>query len=165
MASSYVKFFLHVSKEEQQKRFLERIENPDKNWKFSLNDVNERQHWDEYMEAYEDTIRHTASEDAPWYVVPADQQMVHARGGGGGGHRRSRPLDLHYPEVSAAKQEELAAARKALLAAKSATYLGDAVKDRHASRHALQHSGTAAHPCACGSWEQRGASMMLTPLA
>jgi PPK2 family polyphosphate:nucleotide phosphotransferase len=69
-----LKFFLHLSKEEQRQRFLKRIEDPDKNWKFSMKDVEERQHWEEYMEAYEDTIRHTASKYAPWYVVPADNK-------------------------------------------------------------------------------------------
>ena len=69
-----LKFFLHVSKEEQQKRFLERLDNPDKNWKFSLNDAKERGFWDDYMDAYEQTIRETATEDSPWYVVPADNK-------------------------------------------------------------------------------------------
>ena len=68
------KFFLHVSKEEQKKRFLERLEKPSKNWKFSPNDVKERQCWDDYMYAYEDMIRHTATKHAPWYVVPADNK-------------------------------------------------------------------------------------------
>src|SRR5258708_20368843 len=67
-----VKFFLHLSKEEQKRRFLERLDTPDKNWKFSLSDVQERQCWVAYQEAYEDMIRHTASEHAPWFVVPAD---------------------------------------------------------------------------------------------
>lgn len=68
------KFYLHVSKEEQERRFMERIENPEKNWKFSASDVKERQHWDDYMKAFEDMIRNTATEDAPWYVVPADNK-------------------------------------------------------------------------------------------
>ncbi len=68
------KFFLHVSKEEQKKRFLERIDNPEKNWKFSSADAKERGHWDEYMKAYEDMIRNTATKDSPWYVVPADNK-------------------------------------------------------------------------------------------
>jgi PPK2 family polyphosphate:nucleotide phosphotransferase len=69
-----VKFFLHVSKAEQKRRFLERLDRPEKNWKFSAADAHEREHWDEYMEAYEDTIRNTASKHAPWYVVPADNK-------------------------------------------------------------------------------------------
>jgi len=68
------KFFLHVSKEEQKKRFLERIDNPDKNWKFEFGDVKERESWNDYMHAYEDMIRNTATEDSPWYVVPADNK-------------------------------------------------------------------------------------------
>ena len=76
------KFFLHVSKDEQKKRFLERLDNPDKNWKFSANDARERGFWDKYMEAYEDTIRETATDDAPRYVGSRGSQMVHA------GHRR-----------------------------------------------------------------------------
>jgi PPK2 family polyphosphate:nucleotide phosphotransferase len=110
------KFFLHVSKKEQKRRFLERIENPQKNWKFSASDAAERGHWREYMEAYEDIIRHTATEHAPWYVVPADNKwftrlvvaaaVIDALGS----------LDLAYPEVGKDKLKELAAARKALLA-------------------------------------------------
>jgi PPK2 family polyphosphate:nucleotide phosphotransferase len=69
-----VKFFLNVSREEQKKRFLDRINDPSKNWKFSLNDVQERDHWKHYMEAYEDTIRNTATKHAPWYVIPADHK-------------------------------------------------------------------------------------------
>ena len=68
------KFFLHVSKKEQKRRFLERVENPDKNWKFSASDMKERGFWNQYMEAYEDTIRQTATKEAPWYVVPADNK-------------------------------------------------------------------------------------------
>ena len=79
-----LKFFLNVSKEEQRKRFLDRIEEPAKRWKFSMGDVAERKLWDKYMAAYEDMIRQTSRPEAPWFVVPADQQMVHAAGGGGG---------------------------------------------------------------------------------
>ena len=68
------KFFLHVSKAEQKKRFLERADSPDKNWKFSASDMAERVHWDEYQKAYEDMIRNTATRDSPWYVVPADNK-------------------------------------------------------------------------------------------
>lgn len=72
--TAILKFFLHVSKKEQKRRFLERIDDPTKNWKFSLGDLKEREYWDDYMGAYEDAIRHTASEHAPWYVVPADHK-------------------------------------------------------------------------------------------
>jgi polyphosphate kinase 2 (PPK2 family) len=109
-----VKFFLHVSRKEQKRRFMERLRTPDKNWKFSASDVKERQCWDEYQEAYEDMIRHTASEHAPWYVVPADnkwftrlvvaQAVVDALKG----------MDLKYPKVSDAEQAALAQARQQL---------------------------------------------------
>src|SRR6476646_3673906 len=112
------KFFLHVSKDEQQKRFLERLDNADKNWKFSVNDARERGFWDKYMETYEETIRETATEDSPWYVVPADHKWFTRVVVAAAVIDALASLDLRYPEVSAAKQEELAAARKALLAAK-----------------------------------------------
>jgi PPK2 family polyphosphate:nucleotide phosphotransferase len=110
------KFFLHVSKKEQKKRFLERLEDPEKNWKFSANDLKERAFWDDYMQAYEDMIRHTATADAPWYVVPADNKwftrvVVAAAVVGTLGS-----LDLKYPKVPAEKLKELAAAKRALLA-------------------------------------------------
>ena len=69
-----LKFFLHLSKKEQKKRFLERLEDPEKNWKFSMSDALERQHWEKYMQAYEDMIRNTSTKHAPWYVVPADHK-------------------------------------------------------------------------------------------
>jgi PPK2 family polyphosphate:nucleotide phosphotransferase len=112
------KFFLHVSKEEQQKRFLERLDNPDKNWKFSANDAKERGFWDKYMEAYEETIRETATADAPWYVVPADRKWFTRVIVAAAVIDALASLDLHYPEVSAVKREELAAARETLLAQK-----------------------------------------------
>jgi PPK2 family polyphosphate:nucleotide phosphotransferase len=110
------KFFLHVSKKEQKKRFLERLENPEKNWKFSPNDLKERAFWNDYIQAYEDMIRHTATKDAPWYVVPADNKwftrlVVAAAVAGTLGS-----LDLSYPKVGAVKLKEFAAAKRALLA-------------------------------------------------
>jgi PPK2 family polyphosphate:nucleotide phosphotransferase len=111
-----LKFFLHVSKAEQKRRFMERLDNPEKNWKFSASDVAERGHWSEYQQAYEEAIRNTASKHAPWYVVPADNKwftrlvvaaaVVDAMAG----------LKLHYPVISAAKRQELAAARRKLQA-------------------------------------------------
>jgi len=108
------KFFLNLSKEEQKKRFLKRLEEPDKNWKFSASDVTERERWHEYMAAYEEMIQHTATPHAPWYVVPADKKwytrlvvaaaIIHAL----------EELNLHYPTVDAAKRKELKAARIAL---------------------------------------------------
>lgn len=109
------KFFLHVSKKQQRRRFLERIENPDKNWKFSASDVAEREHWGEYMAAYEDMIRHTASEEAPWYVVPADNKWFTRLVVGAAIIETLASLDLNYPQVGKGKLKELAAAKAALL--------------------------------------------------
>ena len=109
------KFFLHVSKKEQKRRFLERIENPEKNWKFSASDAAEREHWDEYMEAYEDMIRHTATKDAPWYVVPADNKWFTRVVVAAAVIDALASLDLKYPEVGKDKLKELAAAKQALL--------------------------------------------------
>ncbi len=109
------KFYLHVSKEEQEKRFMERIENPEKNWKFSASDVKERQHWDDYMKAFEDMIRNTATEDAPWYVVPADNKWFTRLVVAAAIIDALASLDLHYPKVDDKKLEELAAAKKTML--------------------------------------------------
>jgi PPK2 family polyphosphate:nucleotide phosphotransferase len=110
------KFFLHVSKKEQKKRFLERIEEPEKNWKFSANDAKERKYWDDYMEAYEDMIRNTASKAAPWYVVPADNKWFTRVVVGAAIIEALDDLDLKYPKVGEDKLAELAAAKKDLLA-------------------------------------------------
>jgi PPK2 family polyphosphate:nucleotide phosphotransferase len=110
------KFFLHVSNKEQKKRFLERIEEPEKNWKFSANDAKERQHWDDYMEAYEDMIQNTATKEAPWYVVPADNKWFTRVVVAAAVIDALADLDLHYPEVSDEKLKELGVAKKALLA-------------------------------------------------
>ena len=109
------KFFLNVSKKEQKRRFLERIENPDKNWKFSASDAAEREHWDEYMEAYEDMIRHTASDHAPWYVVPADNKWFTRVVVAAAVIETLASLDLKYPKVDKDKLKELAAAKSALV--------------------------------------------------
>ena len=109
------KFFLHVSKKEQKRRFLARLEQPKKNWKFSADDIRERQYWDDYQHAYEQMIRHTATKNAPWYVVPADNKwfthLVVAAAIVG----TLEDLDLSYPPVATAKRKELEAARKLLL--------------------------------------------------
>jgi PPK2 family polyphosphate:nucleotide phosphotransferase len=112
------KFFLHVSKKEQKQRFLERLENPEKYWKFSANDAKERAHWDDYMEAYEDTIRHTATKDAPWYVVPADNKWFTRVVVAAAVIEALDSLDLHYPKVDKQRLKELAVAKRALLAGK-----------------------------------------------
>jgi PPK2 family polyphosphate:nucleotide phosphotransferase len=109
------KFFLHVSKKEQKKRFLERLENPKKHWKFQAGDVQERERWDDYMEAYEDMIRHTATKHAPWYVVPADNKWFTRMVVGAAIIDALASLDLRYPELSPAKLKDLAAAKRALL--------------------------------------------------
>ncbi len=108
------KFFLNLSKKEQRKRFLKRLEDPEKNWKFSPSDVAERAYWNDYMNVYQDAIQHTATPHAPWYVVPADHKwytrlvvaaaVVHAL----------EKLHLSYPKVDAVKRKELEAAREAL---------------------------------------------------
>ena len=112
------KFFLHVSKKEQKKRFLARLENPEKNWKFSASDLKEREYWDDYQDAYEDMIRHTATEDAPWYVVPADNKWFTRVVVAAAVVSTLGSLDLAYPKVGPGKLKELAAARRALLAGK-----------------------------------------------
>jgi PPK2 family polyphosphate:nucleotide phosphotransferase len=109
------KFFLHVSKKEQRKRFLERIENPEKNWKFSAADAREREFWDDYMAAYEDTIRCTATAESPWYVVPADNKWFTRVVVAAAIIDAMASLKLRYPEVGPDKLKELIAARRALM--------------------------------------------------
>jgi PPK2 family polyphosphate:nucleotide phosphotransferase len=108
------KFFLHVSREEQRKRFLERLDEPQKNWKFSLDDVRERRHWDEYMAAYEDAIRHTSSPHAPWYVVPADHKWFTRLVVVSAILDTLSSLDLAFPGIEPDRLKELEAARVAL---------------------------------------------------
>jgi len=110
------KFFLHVSRREQKKRFLERIDNPAKNWKFSSADAHERGFWKEYMQAYEEMIRGTASREAPWYVVPADNKWFTRVVVAATVVDALASLDLSYPKVGKEKLKELAAARKILMA-------------------------------------------------
>jgi PPK2 family polyphosphate:nucleotide phosphotransferase len=110
------KFFLHVSEGEQKKRFLERLDNPAKNWKFSANDSRERSFWKDYMKAYEDMICNTATDDAPWYVVPADNKWFTRVIVAGAVIDALASLDLQYPEVGESERQALAAARKELLA-------------------------------------------------
>ncbi|HUQ91570.1 MAG TPA: polyphosphate kinase 2 family protein [Bryobacteraceae bacterium] len=112
------KFFLHVSRDEQKKRFLERLDQPEKNWKFSTADVKERERWDEYMAAYEDTIRHTSSAAAPWYVVPADRKWFTRLVVSQAIIDALESMDLKYPEVDAAKRQELKKVRAMLASEK-----------------------------------------------
>jgi polyphosphate kinase 2 (PPK2 family) len=107
--------FLNVSKEEQKRRFLERIELPDKNWKFSASDAAERGHWDQYMEAYEDMIRNTATKESPWYVVPADNKWFTRVVVAAAVVVTLDSLDLKYPEVSKENLDELASIKIELL--------------------------------------------------
>jgi PPK2 family polyphosphate:nucleotide phosphotransferase len=108
------KFFLHVSRGEQRKRFLERIEDQSKNWKFSAADALERRHWREYMDAYEETIRETATPEAPWYVVPADNKWFTRLVVAAAVVEALDSLDLHYPKVTKAQRKDLEAARTEL---------------------------------------------------
>jgi len=108
------KFFLHVSKKEQKKRFLERVENPAKNWKFSASDMGERRFWGQYMEAYEDMIRQTATIDAPWFVVPADNKWFTRVIVAAAVIDALTSLNLSYPKVGKEKLKELAAVKKEL---------------------------------------------------
>jgi PPK2 family polyphosphate:nucleotide phosphotransferase len=109
------KFFLHVSKKEQKRRFLARLEEPEKNWKFSAADIRERQCWDDYQEAYEDMIRNTASGHAPWHIVPADNKWFTRIVVSAVIVDALESLDLAYPKVDGAKRKELEAAKKILL--------------------------------------------------
>jgi len=109
-----LKFFLHLSKQEQKRRFMERLDHPDKNWKFSSSDVKEREFWDAYQEAYENMIRHTATEYAPWYVVPADNKWFTRLVVAQAVVDALRGMNLKYPKVSSAERAALAKAREQL---------------------------------------------------
>jgi PPK2 family polyphosphate:nucleotide phosphotransferase len=111
---STVKFFLNVSKEEQRQRFLERIDRPEKNWKFSPADVKERAHWDDYMRAYEDMLSHTSTEWAPWHVVPADRKWFTRLAVAAILNQTLKGMDLEYPTVSDERRLELLEVRKLL---------------------------------------------------
>ena len=108
------KFFLHVSRKEQKKRFLARLDEPEKNWKFAAGDVQERAHWKDYMAAYEETIRHTATAQAPWLVVPADHKWYSRLVVAEAVIDALESLHLHYPVVTPAMKKEQALARKLL---------------------------------------------------
>jgi PPK2 family polyphosphate:nucleotide phosphotransferase len=108
------KFFLHLSKKEQKQRFMARLDEPEKNWKFSAADVHEREYWDDYQNAFEDMIRNTATKRAPWYVIPADNKWFTHLAVAAVIVETLEELNLAYPKVDAAKRKELAAARKLL---------------------------------------------------
>ncbi len=108
------KFFLHVSKQEQKKRFLERLDNPAKNWKFSAADLKERERWDDYQSAYEDMIANTATKHAPWFVVPADNKWFARMVVAGAVVEALEEMNLSYPRVTGDKAKELQAAKAQL---------------------------------------------------
>jgi PPK2 family polyphosphate:nucleotide phosphotransferase len=110
-----LKFFLHVSRKEQKRRFLQRLEQPEKNWKFSPADLEERRYWDDYMAAYEDAIRRTASREAPWYVVPADNKWYTRLVVAAAIVEALRKLDLAYPGIDEAGRKEIAVAKRSLM--------------------------------------------------
>jgi PPK2 family polyphosphate:nucleotide phosphotransferase len=110
-----LKFFLNVSKEEQKKRFIDRIDDPASNWKFSMNDVKERQHWDSYMEAYSEMLSHTSTDYAPWYVIPADRKWFMRYAVSNIIINRLKELPLAYTELNEKEQALLGEAKKALL--------------------------------------------------
>jgi polyphosphate kinase 2 (PPK2 family) len=109
-----LKFFLHVSKKAQKERFLERLDRPEKNWKFSLADAKEREYWGAYQRAYEELIRETAAPHAPWYVVPADKKWFTRLVVAAAVDQSLEQLNLAYPKVDEAKKKELLLAREAL---------------------------------------------------
>jgi PPK2 family polyphosphate:nucleotide phosphotransferase len=113
-----LKFFLHVSKDEQKRRFLARIDEEDKNWKFSVNDARERAFWDDYMHAYEDVFTNTSTETAPWYIVPADNKWFTRLAVAAIVYNALEKLDLEYPKVTAEKKAELLEVRRLLMAEK-----------------------------------------------
>lgn len=110
-----IKFFLNVSKDEQKRRFLARLEDEAKNWKFSTSDLKERSYWDDYMKAYSDMLTHTSTENAPWYVIPADNKWFMRYAVGRILCERMGELDLHYPEMPVEARHKIDDFKKALL--------------------------------------------------
>ncbi len=113
-----LKFYLNLSQKEQRKRFMERLDKPEKNWKFSASDVRERRYWDDYMHAYEEAIRATACKSAPWFVVPADNKWFSRLVVAAAIVEAVEKLDLKYPKVTAEQKRDLATARDELMAQK-----------------------------------------------
>lgn len=116
--TTIIKVFLYQSKEEQKKQFMERIDDPSKNWKFNTGDLKDRAVWDKFMDAYEDMFNHTSTEWAPWYIIPADDRWFARLAIAAIAYKQFCKLDLKYPVVSEAEKEELQEAKKALLAEK-----------------------------------------------
>ena len=115
------KFFLHMSKEEQERRLLSRLNTPEKNWKFSINDVHEREHWGEYMDAYEDMIQNTSTAYAPWYVVPADHKWFSRLVVASALIETLESLNVRYPKLEPERRKELNEAKKLLTKKKTDT--------------------------------------------
>jgi PPK2 family polyphosphate:nucleotide phosphotransferase len=113
-----LKFYLNVSKKEQKRRFLERIDKDEKNWKFSVADAKERTHWKDYMRAYEDVFTHTSTKRAPWYIIPADNKWFMRLAVAAITYQTLKDLDLRYPTLTKDKKKELLEARKVLMAEK-----------------------------------------------
>jgi len=113
--TTILKFFLHVSKDEQKKRFLDRIEDPTKNWKFSTSDLNERAYWDDYQSAYQDAIRNTSTKESPWFVIPADEKWFSRYLVGKIICTELKKLNLSYPKISVTERESLLKAKESLL--------------------------------------------------
>ena len=113
-----LKFYLNVSKKEQKRRFIERIDLDDKNWKFSMNDAKERVFWKDYMHAYEDVFTHTSTKRAPWYIIPADNKWFMRLAVAAITYQTLENLDLKYPVLTKEKKQELLEAKKVLLAEK-----------------------------------------------
>ena len=109
-----LKFWLNVSKDEQRKRFLDRIDEPDKNWKFSTGDIEERQHWDAYMDAYQDALRETSRPHAPWYAIPADDKPFMRATVAGIVRDTLAALPMQYPQLDAEAKARLAEHRARL---------------------------------------------------
>jgi PPK2 family polyphosphate:nucleotide phosphotransferase len=137
-----LKFFLNVSKAEQKRRFLERLDRPEKNWKFSSADAKERGFWKDYMRAYEDMIRATAAPHAPWVIVPADKKWFARLVVAAAVADAMQSLDLAFPEVDAAQKKELAAARAALAREKGAA--GRSSRPRRRAKRATSRGGEVA---------------------
>jgi polyphosphate kinase 2 (PPK2 family) len=110
-----IKFFLNISKEEQKRRFLERIENPDKNWKFSSQDIVERQYWKNYMKAYEECFNHTSTKWAPWYIIPADYKPFARLAVSEIISSKLKEIDPEYPKLSKQQLKQLKSAKDQLL--------------------------------------------------
>lgn len=129
-----LKFFLHVSKKEQKKRFMERIDDPSKNWKFSLSDLKERGYWDDYQKAYEEAISATSTKDAPWFIIPADDKWYSRLAIAAIIYRQFEKLELSYPTVSESQKAELQKAKAKLMSEEEGDDKKSKKKDKKKSK-------------------------------